>query len=686
MKKPSKLLWVLIAGFSLLFLGIVLSKNFTRLQSLFISQDTLNERAKENPQFWYEATPVSSEDGLYLMENALFAGESYNDIYKLGDNLLLVGNDHLSTTIDTSGLSSHINTSFNGDSLSHFTFTIYSPWRNRILYSVSPEEMFYTDYQVVGEYVFLFRERDFSVDIYDKTLTKKGKFDLSGYFNEDAIPAFLPSGQTLCFYMCDDNNMLYYADFSDSIPAITPMDTDYAQYAFGNFDTDSMTAICSALNKRTLRYELLQIDLNDFSVKESLPGTYYPLGYTNQYGLLGATNISNFYWCIDSTSALPAYFQQPNSYPIGINAAGNFSFCVPSGNNVSFYSYNTEGDLQSCVDIPCDNYYLSYHKAYFADENVMFLLGYSQNLNPVIYIWEPKSNPSADDTLCLYPSELQLSYYADLLTADDNASEITLIPDVKNYDWEDLYTIQEKADALENAYGITIYLGPEVPKQIDCYHLKQECDPETITQSLDMLDEILAAYPSGFLDQLCYGENRSLHIYLSGAISSDADGMLDEPSAYVNSINSYMVMVLDTQYFWNWGYILNHEISHMIDRRLLFCNITLENTLFSEDDWATYNPSDFTYLDSYDGYESDVRYDKYRSYFVDSYGITFATEDRAELFGNAMWNALEGVNDQAIFAQDTPTRSKYEYYCKCIRDGFDTTKWESTPSWEQVLE
>jgi hypothetical protein len=68
--------------------------------------------------------------------------------------------------------------------------------------------------------------------------------------------------------------------------------------------------------------------------------------------------------------------------------------------------------------------------------------------------------------------------------------------------------------------------------------------------------------------------------------------------------------------------------------------------------------------------------------------MTYPTEDRAMIFGTACqidtddtdfyptWNDI--VNGSYI-------QAKYEYYCKSIRAGFDTTGWPETTFWETGL-
>ena len=90
-------------------------------------------------------------------------------------------------------------------------------------------------------------------------------------------------------------------------------------------------------------------------------------------------------------------------------------------------------------------------------------------------------------------------------------------------------------------------------------------------------------------------------------------------------------------------------------------------------------------MNTYDNYENNANYYMYPSYFVDAYGTTFATEDRAEIFGRAMDDYLNGIDDDSLFNRNNKIYDKLKFYSKCIREGFDTTDWDYTVPWESVL-
>ncbi len=276
-------------------------------------------------------------------------------------------------------------------------------------------------------------------------------------------------------------------------------------------------------------------------------------------------------------------------------------------------------------------------------------------------------------------------------TADDTEMEladgttVTLVEDPGSYDWGNLATAREHADELAESYDVSIYLGPEVPDCIGSYLTEQCLDPAKVSQGLDALETILALYPQNLWTQLLYGDLRGIRIYLAGAISGQTEEMINAPTAYVDEVNHYMVMVLDTEQCEKWNYTANHEISHLIDRAMTFRSYYRTDSPFSEEEWDSYNPADFVYLNSYTDYQELSSYDMYSTYFMNAYGTTYATEDRAELFGAAVSHYLDASTYGKTFADGAPTLAKLEYYSDCIRAVFDTTGWPEVLPWEAVL-
>ena len=68
-------------------------------------------------------------------------------------------------------------------------------------------------------------------------------------------------------------------------------------------------------------------------------------------------------------------------------------------------------------------------------------------------------------------------------------------------------------------------------------------------------------------------------------------------------------------------------------------------------------------------------------YFVDSYSTINPTEDRARVMEYSMSDyGAWTFEDAAGLAQ------KLDFYCRCIRQAFDTTGWPEVVRWEQYLD
>ena len=67
-------------------------------------------------------------------------------------------------------------------------------------------------------------------------------------------------------------------------------------------------------------------------------------------------------------------------------------------------------------------------------------------------------------------------------------------------------------------------------------------------------------------------------------------------------------------------------------------------------------------------------------YFVDSYSTINPTEDRARVMEYAM-----SSYGAWTFEDAKGLTEKLDYYCRCIRQAFDTTGWPEIVRWEQYL-
>ena len=234
----------------------------------------------------------------------------------------------------------------------------------------------------------------------------------------------------------------------------------------------------------------------------------------------------------------------------------------------------------------------------------------------------------------------------------------------------------ERAEEMERKYGVAIYFGSRAETEFYDFHAETVTDWHDISNALDVLDDALSVYPEGFFRQLRYGSIQGLRIHLVGTLESiNPEEYVHNYVAFVQEEYDCHVMGVDIyqaeeQYYF-------HEISHVIDAYLEYEAAQRETAIFSEEVWNSLNPDWFPgYTYTY-SWERELR--DYSS-FIDSYSTIKPTEDRARILQYAMvsWG-------ESNFEDGSVLKNKLRYYCRCIRDAFDTTGWPNILPWEQFL-
>lgn len=665
----------------------------------------------KSPAFWDDTAKVEDSSNLSILHNVAFEGHPYNDIRQFGDNILMVGQGSYNNSIIEA----------EGQSV-EYSFDVYNPWSNKITASLAHDKTDCDDYLIKGDKLWLINSSSKRATIYDKDLKE---IKTCKYNPED----YEGNGDS------DDDNVPNPGNYYDAMQIATSDDEKYA--------------LVSGVTPDTYKYVVSNVKLKDNSVVSTFEGQSCSLSRVDSHGFVVETDASNNVWSYHSSDGKDTFFALPNVVDMSLAKDGDMLIrCqkLPSGNDTndtdgeaagsdtiscykyspdtgvtSSFSFNPEAryaDAQSTgspSDADTQTYY-SANSVYLADAGCMMILLYTAQCNPEILVWSlDKGHNDTQASITSYSDSDSLfqalrdagTYVSPYDTAnidegtDENeealkeagidsdsdryGDEITLIPDVSAYDWGDLSEINAHATRLEQKYGISIYLGPEVPKKIDYYKIKQTLKVKTLSDALNALEQVLACFPDDFFKQLDYGDTKGLRIYLSGNITAENSDMINDPSGFVNIINNYNVMVLNCSYSWDFSYTVSHEISHLIDQRLAFIHTYNDNSEFSEEKWNSFNPDSFSYDDSYTNYNPDDSSNHISGYFIDSYGMTFATEDRSEIFGTAIDDYINGIYDDARFTDDSPIRNKLDYYSRCIRDGFDTKGWPDTMAWESVL-
>ena len=677
--------------------------SFSDVSYLFKSPAHKQAILHKSPAFWEDTTSVKGSSNLSILHNVAFEGQPYNDTRQFGDNILMVGQGSYNNSI--------IETD---DQSVKYSFDVYNPWSNEITASLTHDKTDCDDYMIKGDRLWLINSDAGRATIYDKDL-KEIK---------------------TCKYNPDDYDGNY--DTSDSAGGDVPNPGNYYDVSQIATSADGKYALVSGVTPDTYKYAVSDIRLDDNTVLSTYEGQSFSMSCVDSKGFVIEADTANNIWNYHSSDGENSFFSLPDVVDVTLAEDGDMLIrCqdLSSDNIISYYKYSPATGVSSSFSYnlttrstgkmsdsssdsaAADNKtYCSANSVYLPDANCVMMLLYTAQCNPEILIWsldKGKNDSKAEITSYNdYDALLQalrddgsyVSPYSAIDPADSTdenqeameeagkdsdyntyGDEVTLIPDTVSYDWGDLSDINARITALEQKYGFSIYFGPEVPKRIDYYDIHQFKNKDKLSVSLDALEEILGCFPDDFFTQLCYGDIRGMRIYLCGDISSGHSDMINEPSGFVNIINNHNVMVLNCNYSWDFSYTVGHEISHLIDQRLTFIHIYDGKSEFSEEKWNSFNPDSFSYDDSYANYNPDDPSSHISGYFIDSYGMTFATEDRSEIFGTAIDDYINGIYDDARFTDDSPIRNKLDYYSRCIRDGFDTKDWSDTMAWESVL-
>lgn len=236
--------------------------------------------------------------------------------------------------------------------------------------------------------------------------------------------------------------------------------------------------------------------------------------------------------------------------------------------------------------------------------------------------------------------------------------------------------LEDRAEELSKKYGVNIVVGSACDEVFADFTASVITDYDLVMDALDTLDEALSVYPKGFLAQLRSKYFNGIQIQLVSDLIATGNGREgDGYSAFTMNMWEYYLMVMDIHDTYTDTYY--HEFSHIIDSYLELDSYDREDALYSEVTWASFNPVWF------DGYTYDysmmVDLNDYDS-FVDSYSTISPTEDRARVMEFAM-----SEYGKWTFENRPGLLEKLEYYCRCIRDTFDTTGWPETVIWEQYL-
>ena len=252
----------------------------------------------------------------------------------------------------------------------------------------------------------------------------------------------------------------------------------------------------------------------------------------------------------------------------------------------------------------------------------------------------------------------------------------------------DYGSLTEKAEKLEDRYGIRILIGANVPAEFSDYTAEACTDSAVIDGSLSVLENVLSLYPDTYFTQLKGGYYRNITFYLTGAPHPlDVSNNISNASAFATESNGTMQLAFDLGDDLSPDTVI-HELTHAADYRFA------GEELLNEDEWNSMNPEGFLYYYSYIN-EKGESYETAGSlehtavsgcpaddvWFIDPYSKTYPMEDRARL----METLLSGRTPYSGCFQGRHIQEKLSFYFRFLRETLDDGSWPARTSWEDAL-
>ena len=240
----------------------------------------------------------------------------------------------------------------------------------------------------------------------------------------------------------------------------------------------------------------------------------------------------------------------------------------------------------------------------------------------------------------------------------------------EDQDTEGLQQCKDGAQALSGKHSITITVGEDV-QQFPGGVLITEYQVPVIRQGLDALEKALDKFPEGFLKTL--SKNIPVQISLVRQVKRGAQNPVDAATGTLFWVDgkAHIVLVLGDSV----EQTLYREMCHVLDTFIIGNSIAY-------DIWDTLNPQGFQYDGNYQQYqnrgESQYLTGETRA-FIDSFSMTYATEDRGSIFVHAM---MEGNED---YFASTAMQTKLRQMGVGIREAFGLKKDTRSFPWEQYL-
>lgn len=240
----------------------------------------------------------------------------------------------------------------------------------------------------------------------------------------------------------------------------------------------------------------------------------------------------------------------------------------------------------------------------------------------------------------------------------------------KEIEYEEL---TEKAEALEEKYGIDIVMGDNVVCEFEAYDYQRVTDEERINYALEQLEKALAAFPDGMCEEMIGDESLGFRVYLCGTFTPKNEENISDAGAFFVYDNDCYNLAVDIMLYNTEANVI-HEMTHALDTYFGFLDV-LDDL---DRDWEACNPEGFAYLNSYFDYEESYEYTYYEVfenidgiYFCDTYSKTYPGEDRSrvfEYFGASAYESDPVLESAALQKKAGLLLDYCRQYLKCFRE------------------
>lgn len=349
----------------------------------------------------------------------------------------------------------------------------------------------------------------------------------------------------------------------------------------------------------------------------------------------------------------------PEAEPLGIEP-------VLARQSVLLYSQSDNG---TSTALDCYHLESGAHRAHVELPGMLYPVSTQPDPNKSVFWFLCYDSDAGQDILCAWDLDKSI--------VEDSENYLQTRWDWEDPDLEGLAQCQSLAARISAKHDVRILIWTDATEfQPWDYTLVPEYQVPLIRERLQKLDEILSAYPAGFLKEAA-SQTGSGELYIClvrGIYGNAGTGALESAVGlqyWDQDANAYLAVTPGQDMEQH----IHHELFHIIDSRIL-------STCAAFDNWNDLNPPDFQYDNDY---ISNVQRDDWElvtgenRYFVDQYSMSYPKEDRARIMEYAM------MENQTDIFRSAPMQAKLRQLCLGIRESFHLEQSSETYRWEQYL-